>query len=478
MYEAMSWRVLGDAQGIEVRVASMIFVRSFSKTSLLALGLALAPLQVSAESLASALTAAYNNSNLLEQQRATLRSNDEDVAIALSALLPQINARADIRGTDPVPNGTDRLSSSIELTLQLLLWDAGRSQLSIEAAKETVLAVRSALVQQEQLVLLDAVNAYIQVLRDARVVQLRQSNLRLITQELRAARDRFEVGEVTRTDVAQAEARLAEARGDLIESQGQLEISRELYKIAVGRAPGNLDRIARLPALPGSLEAAKAKARRINPLIEQAQHQISSAELTLAAARAATRPSISLNGSAGHNSRTNNSANIGLTMTVPIYQGGQLSALTRKSLTAVHGARAGLNQTVLQVEQNVANAWSQLFVANAQVDAADRQIRAAQIAFEGVREEAKLGARTTLDVLDAEQALFDARTNRVVFETQVYSAAYTLLSAVGMLTADALGLNVNRYDPAEYYNAVKNAPVPSSKQGKKLERIMQRYQKN
>ncbi|PTX56808.1 outer membrane protein [Litoreibacter ponti] len=452
--------------------------RNLTKTSLFALGLAIAPLQLSAESLASALTAAYNNSNLLEQQRATLRANDEDVAIALSALLPQIAAEADLRLSDPVQPGADQLSSSIALTLQLLVWDAGRSQLTIEAAKETVLAVRAALVQQEQQVLLDAVNAYLQVLRDGRVVQLRENNLRLITQELRAARDRFEVGEVTRTDVAQAEARLAEARGSLVDAQGQLEISRELYKIAVGRRASGLDPIARLPKLPSSLEAAKAQARRINPLIDQAQHQIKAAELSFAATKAATRPSISLNGSAGHSSNANNSANIGLTMSVPIYQGGQLSALTRQSLAAVHSAKAGLNQTVLQVEQGVANAWSQLFVANAQVDAADRQIRAARIAFEGVREEAKLGARTTLDVLDAEQALFDARTNRVVSETQVYSAAYTLLSSVGVLTADALGLNVDRYDPSEYYNAVQSAPVPSSKQGKKLNRILQRYQKN
>lgn len=453
----------------KVRIAALV--------SAAAVGLISTSIQLKAETLASALTAAYNNSDLLEQNRALLRTNDEDVAIALSALMPQINAQASLSMSNP-QRGGETLNSSIALTLDLLLWDGGRSELAIEAAKETVLAVRAQLVQQEQSVLLEAVNAYVQVLRDTRVVELRQSNLRLITQELRAARDRFEVGEVTRTDVAQAEARLAQARGDLVDAQGNLEITRELYKVAVGRKPSRLAGISRLPSLPKSVEAAKAEAKRKSPTIEQVQRQIKSAELNYAAAKAGTRPRISLNGEAGHSSFGENSSTIGLNMTVPLYQGGQLSALVRKSLAQVHSQKAGLNLTVLQTEQNVANSWSRLFVANAQVDAADRQIRAARIAFEGVREEAKLGARTTLDVLDAEQALFDARTNRVVSETQVYSAAYTLLASVGLLTADNLGLKVERYDPSEYYNAVKSAPVPSSKQGKKLDRILKRYEKN
>jgi len=451
--------------------------KCFLSSALFGAILILAPLQASAETLASALTAAYNNSNLLEQSRAILRAEDEDVAIALSSLLPNINARSTITQSNSASAG-DNLSSTIALTLDLLLWDAGRSQLAVESAKETVLAARSDLRQQEQTVLLDAVNAYVQVLRDQRVVELRESNRRLITQELRAARDRFEVGEVTRTDVAQAEARLAQARGSLVEAQGNLQITRELYKVTVGRAPSDLKGISRLPKLPSSLNAAKSTAKRVSPLIEQVQHQIKANELNYAAAKAGTRPNISLNSSLAHSSVNNNTSSIGLVMNVPIYQGGQLSALVRRSLTAVHGSKAALNQTAIVLDQNVANSWSRLAVANAQVTSADRQIRAAQIAFDGVREEAKLGARTTLDVLDAEQALFDARTTRVVSETQVYSAAYGLLASVGLLTADNLKLNVKRYDPTEYYNAVKNAPVPSSKAGKKLDRILNRYQKN
>lgn len=450
--------------------------RLFSSAIIGAL-MAASPVQVAAETLAGALTAAYNNSNLLEQSRAILRAEDEDVAIALSALLPQINGRSTITQSNPA-GSRDNLSATISLSLELLLWDAGRTELAVESAKETVLAVRADLTQQEQLILLDAVNAYVQVLRDQRVVQLRQSNMRLITQELRAARDRFEVGEVTRTDVAQAEARLAQARGSLVEAQGQLEITRELYKVAVGHRAKSLQRIARLPTLPKTLNAAKTVAKRVSPLVDKMQHQIKANELNYAAAKAGTRPRITFDSALAHSSQTNNSSSVGLTMNVPIYQGGQLSALVRKSLAAVHASKSGLNQTILVLEQSVADSWSRLAVAKAQTLAADRQIRAAQIAFDGVREETKLGARTTLDVLDAEQALFDARTNRVVSETQVYSAAYGVLAATGQLTANNLGLKVKRYDPAEYYNAVKGAPVPSSKAGKKLDRILNRYQKN
>lgn len=439
---------------------------------------AMTPDLAKAETLRDSLVAAYLNSNLLEQNRALLRATDEDVAIALSALRPQVSATSTISQSDRASNfGGGSLTSSVELGISLLLYDSGRTKLGVEAAKETVLAARAQLLNLEQQVLLNAVGAYLGVLRDARVVSLRDNNLRLITQELRAARDRFDVGEVTRTDVAQAEARLAQARGDLAEARGNLAISGELYKATVGKAPGALSAIRTLPPLPNAVGEARAIGERTHPAIKQAQRQIRANELNAARARAAVKPTINLSASAGHNSGIDNNSSVGLQMTVPIYQGGQLKALERKALAQVHASRAGLNQTVLEVRQSVGESWSQLAIANAQLEASERQIRAAQVAFNGVREEAKLGARTTLDVLDAEQLLFDARTNRVVFETQVYAAAYQLLSSMGLMTVSNLKLPVKQYDPAEYYNAVKSAPVPRTKQGEKLDRILGRYQK-
>lgn len=435
---------------------------------------------VSAHSINEALVDAYNNSNLLEQNRALLRATDEDVAAAVSGLRPQVSAQARMTHNDPTPGiGNDSLFSTIDLTASLLLYDFGRTQFGVEAAKETVLATRANLDNVEQQILLTAVQAYVAVLRDTRVVGLRESNLRLITQELRAARDRFDVGEVTRTDVAQAEARLAEARGSLADALGNLEVSSAAYAAATGKGHGGaLDGIRSLPKLPGSLKAAQDLGVRNSPSIRQAQHQISANEFTAAAANASKLPSLTGSAQIGNSSAQDTNSSVGLTLSIPIYQGGQLSALHRRAIANVHASRAVLNQSVRNVRQNVANAWSQLRVANAQVAASDRQIRAAQVAFDGVREEAKLGSRTTLDVLNAEQALLDARTNQVVFQTQVYEAAYTLLSTMGRLNARDLGLSVQRYDPSEYFNAVKSAPTPFTKQGKKLSRIMKRYEKN
>ncbi len=451
--------------------------RSARSIALCAVVLA-SPISASAASLQDALVAAYLNSNLLEQNRALLRASDEDVAVAFSALRPQINGSATANYSDQATGfGGGELVSSINLGLDLLLYDGGNTRLGVEAAKETVLAARAQLVSLEQQVLLDAINAYLSVQRDTRTVSLQEGNLRLITQELRAARDRFEVGEVTRTDVAQAEARLAEARGAVAQAQGALAISRELYVATVGQKPGTLEAIGSLPALPDTVAQARKLAEQNQPSIDQAQHQISANELNAARAQAAMRPNIRLNATAGHNSRIDNNSSIGLQLNVPLYQGGQLKALERRAFAQVHASRANLNQVVLQVRQSVSDSWSQLAVANAQLQTSERQISAAEVAFEGVREEARLGARTTLDVLDAEQALLDARTNRVVFETQVFAAAYQLMSSMGLLTASELRLPVQQYDPNEYFDAVKQAPVKRSKQGQKLDRILGRYQK-
>lgn len=431
-----------------------------------------------AENLVDTLVSAYNNSNILAQNRALLRANDEDVAIALSALRPQINAVAQTVQSDQASNpGRGSLVSSVDLTLNLLVYDAGRSRLGVEAAKETVLAARAQLLDFEQQVLLNAVVAYLNVLSDTRVVQLREGNLRLISQELRAAQDRFDVGEVTRTDVAQAEARLAQARGDLEAARGSLSVSREVFQATVGRAPGRLSAIRTLPSLPGSVAEARRLGERMHPLVKQAQSLIKVNELNAARAKAAMKPQLNLSARVGHSETFDNNSSVALQLNVPIYQGGQLKALERKALAQVHASRSNLNQVVLQTRQSVGQSWSQLAISQAQLQASERQIRAAEVAFEGVREEAKVGSRTTLDVLDAEQVLFDARTNMIVFETQVYAAAYQLLSSLGLMTASNLNLPVKQYDPSEYYNAVKSAPVPKTKQGEKLDRILGRYQK-
>lgn len=439
-----------------------------------------------AQSLADALIAAYQNSNLLEQNRALLRAADEDVAQAVAALRPVVSFVASASQTwvtdeftTPAVGRTtvDNLSASIGLSAELTLWDGGRSRLALEAAREAVLAAREGLRQVEQQVLLNAVVAFMTVRNAAEVVALRQSNVRLIEEELRAARDRFEVGEITRTDVAIAEARLAAARSNLAAAEGELAVARESYRAATGSYPGTLRAPPPPPATAATLEAAREIALAGHPAIRQAQRQVRVAELTAARAEAGFRGRLSAGARAGLDNNGVSSQALSLSFTQPLYTGGQTSALYRQALARVDASRAALHQTAVTVARDVGQSWSNLAVARARIEASDRQIAAARTAYEGVREEATLGARTTLDVLNAEQELLDARAARIAAETSQYVAVYTLLAAMGLLTVEHLGLGIPVYDPEAYYNAVRNAPV-TTPQGERLDRVLRAIGRN
>ncbi|WP_323785534.1 TolC family outer membrane protein [Thalassovita sp.] len=441
---------------------------------------------VQADNLADVLADAYKNSGLLEQNRALLRAADEDVAVALSALRPIVSWAGDVtRSTSRFASTstflTTRQSSSTTVSLglsaQLLLFDGGASKGQIEAAKETVLATRQALVGVEQNVLLQAVDAYTNLRTQAETVTLRQNNVRVISEELRAAKDRFDVGEVTRTDVAQAEARLAQARAALAQAQGDYQGAREYFIAAVGRKPGTMQPSPAAPATASSIEGAKALALKNHPDILQAQHQVAAADLAVEVARLNMGPTVSLTGNYGIQEDFNTTAfskggSVGVEVSGPIYAGGRLSAAYRRAAAQRDSARAALRLSSISVAQNAATAFANLQVARAARVSSDRQVRFATVAFRGVREEATLGARTTLDVLNAEQELLNARANLITSRSNEYLASYSLLANLGLLTADHLKLNVTRYDPAAYYNQVKNAPAHLSAQGQKLDRVL------
>ena len=454
-------------------------MRAWLKSAMVAVFALTASPAARAETLADALVAAYKNSHLLDQNRAVLRAADEDVAVAVSSLRPVVAYTAQAgwsRAEVSTLAGTtvaEGLSASLALSAELTLFDFGRRKLGIAIAKESVLATRQALVQVEQNVLLATVQAYVNVRLAQDVVALRQSNLRLITQELRAAQDRFDVGEITRTDVSIAEARLAASRAALAAAQGQLMIAREAYKAATSAYPGKLAPPPKAPALPRTMEEAQGVARGTHPLIRQAQHQVTVADLQVELAKANRAPTIG----AGVTLRTDDegldSQSLGLTMNQTIYAGGRLSALQRKALAGKDAARAALAQMAVNVVENVGVAWANLAVAAASIEASDLQIRAAQAAFDGVREEAAAGTRTTLDVLDAEQELLDARNARLEAEAQRYVAVYQVLATMGLLTVEHLQLGIPTYDPEAYYGAVEKAPSHSA-QGKKLDRILEK----
>lgn len=424
-----------------------------------------------AETLRDALVHAYEHSGLLEQNRALLRAADEDVAIAISATLPVINWSVQASQSYPRAQNQDLVSLTANLSAELTLYDGGGNQLAIEAQKELVLGTRQSLRDIEQQVLQRAVESYMNVRRDSEFVALRQSNVRLITQELRAAQDRFEVGEVTRTDVSLAEARLAQARSLLASAQGNLARSAEEFRNAIGRTPGNLQPVQPAP-VSRSLADAKAFAVRNHPGVLETRHSVTAAELNIRRAETAFRPNLTAGARFGLDQDLNAGREMSLTLSGPIYQGGRLSAQVRQFMARRDAARAGLHIVSHNIEQGVGNAYSFLQVARASRTASDEQTRAATVAFRGVREEATLGARTTLDVLNAEQELLDARANVISAQADEVIASYGVLAAMGLLTAEHLNLPVQQYDPAAYYNLIKDAPTITSEQGQALDRVL------
>ncbi|MCK8463002.1 TolC family outer membrane protein [Aliiroseovarius sp. S1339] len=463
-------------------------VRRFRKNyigAVLAIGVsfASAPLAL-AETLSDAMASAYKHSGLLEQNQALLRAADEDVAIAQAALRPTLSYAIQHGWTDPNASisGNSAWGTSAQLTAEFLIFNFGRGKAAVAAQKEVVLATRDSLTSVEQQILLRAVKAYVDVRSAVENAQLQSNSVRVLTQELRAANDRFEVGEVTQTDVALAQARLAAARASEASARGDLAIAREEYRAATGDLPGSLSVPPALPMTAKTLDAAKGIARQRHPDILAAQHNVAASDLLTEISMAAMKPALVGNAQtkwqdAGGQDFFSNSVGVALQGT--IYSGGKLSAEYRKAIAKAEAARAGLHQARLAVDQGVANAWAQLAIAAASLEATERQIRASRVALRGAREEATLGSRTTLDVLNAEQELLNAEASRITAQSNQYLAAYSLLSSMGLLTAEHLKLGVVTYDPEAYFNTVKSAPVHRvSPQGKRLDSLLEALGKN
>jgi outer membrane protein len=353
------------------------------------------------------------------------------------------------RGT----SNSDPFSAGLEASQPL--YDGGRTENSVRARLADVSAARARLTDLEQQVLLQVIEAYLDILRDGENVSLAQNNVRVIAEQLRASEDRFEVGEVTRTDVSQARARLAEAEGNLALARGNLEQSRQAYRSVVGAEPQNLQPIGRLPNLPRSLDDALAQALRNHPAMVAARFDDGAASSDVKAAMGALLPSVSLDADAtfndggvfDNNSIRRNSAGVAVRAVVPLYQAGVEYSRIRQAQAQASAARAGIQTEARTRQQEVERAWTALGVARANIVSQRQRVAAAQLAFEGVREEALVGSRTTLDVLDAEQELLDARVRLVDAVRAENAAAYGLLASTGELTISGLGIDAATYDP-------------------------------
>ena len=423
------------------------------------------------DTLTGAMVSAYNTSGLLEQNRAVLRAADEDVATAASQLAPVVSWASSVSHSGSGSSSFDT-SANASLSASYTVYDGGKNDLGLEAAKFSVLATRSKLVNVEQNVLFGAVTAYLGVIRETENVALRENNLSVIREELRAANDRFEVGEITKTDVALAEARLAASNSALAVAKGSYEKAVASYISAIGEKPNTPEYPNFVPEVPSSLESAITIALTEHPSIGEIKNLVKVSEINSKIADLATGFTISLGSSVSLDEEGETSGNLSVTASGPIFSGGKLYSSSRKKIALKEQVLARLYSSKISIEQNVTNAFSSLQVAQAAKLAAEEQIRATEVALKGVKEEAILGARTTLDVLNAEKDLLDARMQLISAKVDENLSLYRLLLQIGRLTVDYLGLPIVQYDVEKYYDLVKNSPASNTNSGRKLDTIL------
>lgn len=427
-----------------------------------------------AETLQEALAAAYATNPDLTSQRAAVRALDESVEIAAAQGRPFVNGTAGVtQGFDRIGGGNDGRELTATANLNLPLFQGGRVRNGVRAADRRVEAGRETLRAVENAVLTGVVTAYLDVQRDQAVVELNENQVRVLEEQLRASRDRFEVGDLTRTDVAQSEARLATARSNLIAARAQLTASQESYRRVVGRAPGRLEPPPPLPPLPGTAEQAVDQAVAENPSLAAARLNERASAYDVGVARAGRLPSIT--GSTGiryddtlgsQNNRlppgvsvdgSDTSQTVGILATIPLYQAGSVAAQIRQA----QARRSQALEQVIVAERNVVanarNAFEGVVASRAVIESAQVAVRANELALEGTRQENLVGSRTVLDVLDAEQELLNSRVVLVRARRDNYVAGFTLLSTIGRADAEDLGLPVERYDPAANYRQVRGS---------------------
>ena len=424
------------------------------------------------DTLTGAMVSAYNTSGLLEHNRAVLRAADEDVASAASQLAPVISWASTVSHNDRNVSKSFDTSASISLLADFTLYDSGKRSLGVEAAKFSVFATRSSLINIEQNILFEAVKAYLGVIRESENVSLREGNLSVISEELRAANDRFEVGEITKTDVALAEARLAASKSALAFAKGSYEQAIAGYISAIGRKPNSLEYPSFIPEVPNSLENAISIALNEHPMIDELKNLVKVTEINSKIADLSTNFTVSLGSSVSFDEDGETSGDLSVRASGPIFSGGKLYSSSRKQIALNEQVLARLYSSKISIEQNVTNAFSLLQVARAAKLAAQEQIRATEVALKGVKEEAILGARTTLDVLNAEQELLDARVQLISAKVDEHRSLYRLLLQIGRLNSDYLDLPVRKYDVKKYYDLVKNSPASITKSGRNLETVL------
>ena len=452
--------------------------KSWGLLAVASVALATTAIPAFGDSIERALVQAYQNNPQINAQRASLRATDENVPQALSGYRPKISATgsygalySDSTSTSTVAGRTVRSQSqgwvdpkTVGGTLTQTLYNGFQTANRTRTAEAQVFAARETLRVIEQTVLLDAVTSYMNLLRDNAILDLQKRNVEVIQEQLRQTRDRFNVGEVTRTDVAQAESRVAAAQSQMLAAQANQNTSRAAYRRVIGIDAGRLSPGTPVDRLsPRTLDLAVAQGQAENPTVGAAEYGVDVAALTVKVSEGALYPVVTLNANAQKtwdgalSSVESFQGSVIGQMTVPIYQGGAEFSTIRQSKETLGQRRLELALNRDQARANVVQTWGQLDAAKAQITATQAQVAAAEIALNGVREEARVGQRTTLDVLNAQQELVNARVALVTAQRDRVVASYALLSATGRLSVAVLGLQVPLYDPMTHYQQVRDS---------------------
>ncbi len=444
-----------------------------SRTGLLA-GVAVAglltfsiPSSAFAETLKEALAAAYKYNPRLDAERARLRATDEGVAIANSGYRPRVTGNADAgwQRSETKPQGsndgeTHPKGYSVNLTQPI--FQGFRVLNGVREAEANVRAGRESLRIVEQSVLLEAVTAYMDVVRDQAIVRLRENNVTVLTRELKATQDRFSVGEVTRTDVAQAEARRAAAVSQLDAARANLKTSRANYERTVGRPPHNLqDQKPPEKLIPKSLAEAQSIGAKENPSVVGSLYREQAARHNVDRTWGELLPTVQLEAQYSHrydSSRLIDEAETSSVtgrVSVPLYEAGETRARVRQSKHTHVSRLQEIEQNRSETQAAIISTWSLLQAARAQLESDNAQVRATQTALAGVREEERVGQRTLLDVLNAEQEALNAQVQLVTTQRNLVVASYNVLSSIGRLTAEQTYVVDTVYDPVAHYHEVR-----------------------
>ena len=437
------------------------------------------PTPVLADTIEAALVRAYQSNPQLNAQRAAVRATDENVPQALSGYRPSVNITASAgyqyqdststAGGTPTElvrtqvHGTNA-PRSIGMNVTQTLYNGQQTANRTRAAESQVSGAREGLRVLEQNVLFSAASIYMDYLRDAAIVEVQKSNTRVLEQTLKQTRDRFNVGEVTRTDVAQSEAQLAAGRTQQLTAESNLNTTRSNFRRIIGSEPVNLapgspvDRY-----LPGTLQQAIETGLIENPSVTAAMYGIDVNYLQVKINEGALLPTVTLQAAVQQSNEqtlvapTQFGASAIAQVSVPIYQGGAEYSLIRQSKESLAQQRLNLETTRDQARADVVTAWGQLVAGKAQVASAQAQVTASEVALNGVREEAKAGQRTTLDVLNAQQALVNARNALVTAQHDRVVASYSVLQRVGRLSPQVLNLATTTYDASVHYQQVRDS---------------------